>query len=291
MTAEAQAVRILDVSVEEDLSPFAAYLAERRVPHRIFEEGGRLVVVALPVHAEAVRACYEAWRAGKLELSAATAPAHPPVWPRLKHFLLAHPGLTGLLIVTLALFPATWGLDNGDVSRLLLAMTITPISLVPPDGYVSAPLAQTLATGQLWRLVTPIFLHFGATHLLFNVAVVTEFGRRVERIWGTWRFLALVAGIALVSNLAQFFSAAALFGGLSGVAYGLFAFVVVRGRLQPDVEAWHVHPSFVIGVVVFLVLMSTGITSLFGVDIANAAHWAGLILGGLVAWITARRLP
>jgi GlpG protein len=289
LSSEAQAVRVLDVSAEEDLSPFAAYLAEHRVPHRIFEESGRLVVAALPVHAEAVRACYSAWRAGKLELERAAGPSHPPMLPRVRQFLLTHPGLAALLVATFVLFPATWGLDDGEVSKLFLAMTITPVSLVPPDRLLGTPLAETFASGQLWRLITPVFLHFGPTHLLFNVALVTEFGRRIEQICGTWLFLALVASVAVVSNLAQFLSTAGLFGGLSGVAYGLFAFVVVRGRLAPEVEAWHVHRSFVIGVVVFLVLMSSGITSLFGLHIANAAHWAGLILGGVIAWASGRR--
>jgi GlpG protein len=89
--------------------------------------------------------------------------------------------------------------------------------------------------------------------------------------------------IAVSSNVAQFVvSKNPLFGGLSGVAYGLFAYVAVRSRFDSAPE-WRVNPSFSVMVVVTLVLMSSGVTELFGLYIANTAHWVGLALGGLVA--------
>jgi membrane associated rhomboid family serine protease len=38
----------------------------------------------------------------------------------------------------------------------------------------------------------------------------------------------------------------------------------------------------------FLVLFSTGITEPFGLMVANAAHWSGLIAGGLVGAVWPR---
>jgi membrane associated rhomboid family serine protease len=69
---------------------------------------------------------------------------------------------------------------------------------------------------------------------------------------------------------------------MSGVAYGLVGFVVVRWRRAPDNPFWQVNRSFVVAVVVFLILMSTGVTELFGLHIANAAHWIGLGAGALL---------
>jgi len=95
----------------------------------------------------------------------------------------------------------------------------------------------------------------------------------------------LTLGIAIVSDVAQFGATRApLFGGLSGVAYGLFAYVAVRGRLDRD-PTWSVNPSFSIAVIAILLLMSSGVTEAFGLYIANTAHWVGLSLGAVTALV------
>ena len=123
-------------------------------------------------------------------------------------------------------------------------------------------------------------------HLAFNAAVVVEFGRRIERGAGSLALLWLTLSIAIVSNVAQFaLTHAPLFGGLSGVAYGLVAYVVVRGRFDRTDRVWFVNPSFAIGVVAMLLVMSSGVTEWFGLHIANTAHWVGLLLGGVAALV------
>ena len=76
--------------------------------------------------------------------------------------------------------------------------------------------------GQYWRLVTPVFLHFGWLHIAFNCLWLWELGGRVERVMGHVNMLLLFLAIAVVSNVCQFvFGGAGLFGGMSGVVYGL----------------------------------------------------------------------
>lgn len=41
---------------------------------------------------------------------------------------------------------------------------------------------------QLWRLVTPIFVHFGWEHFLINMLTVYFLGQMAETIWGSRRF-------------------------------------------------------------------------------------------------------
>jgi GlpG protein len=274
-------VRALTLGSDVDLAMFCAYLAQQRVLHRVFEEQGRQIVeVSNEADAQRVRTEYEAWRDGRLALQWLPRPvrARTP-WPTL---VRRYPVVTVLIALSLLCFPATFGLDAGSLGPFLPWLTIVPVVDIEGDLRFGS-LTDALLSGEVWRLVTPIFIHFGIAHLLFNAAVVLEFGRRIERGAGSVCLLVLTLLISVPGNVAQFMmKPAPLFGGLSGVAYGLFAYVVVRGRLD-SAPAWQVHPSFSLGVVILLVLMSSGVTELFGVYIANTVHWVGLAVGAIAA--------
>src|SRR5262249_49119829 len=200
----------------------------------------------------------------------------------LRQIATRYPVLVAVMALAIVCFPATWPLDADRLGPALPWLTIVPISAAGNELQFDS-LERVLASGQWWRLVTPIFIHFGIVHLAFNAAVVVEFGRRIEHGAGSVPLLLLTLAIAVVSNVAQFaLTHAPLFGGLSGVAYGLVAYVVVRGRFDRE-RVWFVNPSFAIAVVAMLLLMSSGITELFGLRIANTAHWVGLLLGGVAA--------
>lgn len=274
--------RALTVGADENLALFCAYLGQRHVVHRVYEERGvQVLEVRTAQDAEQVRADYAAWRDGRLQLQSRQQSAPQRSW--LTN-LRGVPVLATLIGLTLLAFPATFGLDNGVAGPLLPWLTIVPLEAGAPGRPVDA-LAAMLRLGQWWRLVTPIFVHFGLVHLLFNVAVVFEFGRRIERGAGSALLFALILLIAVASNVAQFvMTNAALFGGLSGVAYGLFGYVVVRGRFEAS-PVWQVNRSFALSVLIILVLMSSGVTELFGLYIANAAHWVGLAVGAVAALV------
>jgi GlpG protein len=276
-------VRALMVGADENLALFCAYLAQRRVPHRVYEEQGTQVLeVTTDADAERVRNDYAAWREGRLQLQwrPVAARAKTPWLSILRRF----PVVTAVIGLAVLAFPVTFGLDAGGGAPLLGWLTIVPLD-ASGQGTEGAALAAALAAGQWWRLVTPIFIHFGIVHLLFNAAVVIEFGRRIERGAGSRFFVVLTLGIAVASNAGQYLiNGNPLFGGLSGVAYGLFGYVVARGRLDAGLD-WRVNPSFTVGVVLILVLMSTGVTEVFGLYIANAAHWIGIGIGVAFAMV------
>jgi rhomboid protease GlpG len=278
-------IRTLTLDTGEDLAPFSVYLWQQRIAHRIYEEHGKQVLEVDSVAADArVREDFAAWREGRLQLRLQPLPR--PTAGRYAAFVRAltrYPVLCAVLVLAVLCYPATIPLEGGAVGAMLPWLTIVPVDV---DGVGASGLASlwaVLATGQFWRLVTPIFIHFGVVHLLFNVAIVVEFGRRIERSAGSLCLLVGLLLIAVCSNTAQFVAAdAALFGGLSGVAYGLFGYVVVRGRFDAGHD-WQVNRAFTVAMLLILVLMSSGITELFGLYIANAAHWAGLGAGGLLA--------
>jgi GlpG protein len=272
-------VRALTLPTSIDLKLFCAHLAQQRVRFRLFEEQGQQVLeVAAEPDAERVRADYAAWCDGHLVLHWLPQPPRPSWWSAIRRY----PVVTLLMAVALVCLPATWPLANDACGPALPWLTIVPVVGRDCEMQMSS-LQEMLVSGQVWRLVTPIFIHFGVAHLMLNAAVVIEFGRRIERGAGSPTLLGLTLAIAIASNAAQFLvTRAALFGGLSGVAYGLLAYVVARGRFDAKTP-WRVNPSFSIAVVVTLVLMSTGVTEIVGLHIANTAHWVGLAVGAIAA--------
>jgi GlpG protein len=140
--------------------------------------------------------------------------------------------------------------------------------------------------GQYWRLVTPAFLHFGWLHITFNCLWLWEFGGRIERVLGSWNMLCMLLVIAAVSNVSQhLYSGPALFGGMSGVVYGLLGFSWIAPMLQPR---WRLRPApaiiaFMVG---WLLLCMTGVMGILGAGaVANAAHVGGLLCGGLLGLV------
>jgi GlpG protein len=145
--------------------------------------------------------------------------------------------------------------------------------------------------GQVWRLVTPIFLHFGPLHLLFNMLFFFRIGALVEERRGPLRYLGLVLLLAVVSNLTQYFlghPARLLgredgplfnpaFGGLSGVLYGLFGYVWVKGRLEPELDL-DVNPTTTLVLMLWFFLCLTSVVP----NVGNGSHAGGLLTGALV---------
>jgi len=131
--------------------------------------------------------------------------------------------------------------------------------------------------GQVWRLVTPIFIHYGPIHLLFNMLWIYQLGNLVEARRGTGKFLLLVLAIAIPSNLAQYFWAGPSFGGMSGVDYGLLGYVWLHGRYDPG-SGMGLAPTVMWFMLGWLLL---GFTP--WMPLANGAHVGGLVMGLVLA--------
>lgn len=135
--------------------------------------------------------------------------------------------------------------------------------------------------GEPWRLVTPIFLHFGWMHLLFNMWWMNDLGTALERWHGSFYLLSLVFVSGVLSNLAQLFlEGSPFFGGMSGVVYALLGFIWTRGRFDPRAHL-RLHKHIMI---FMLVWMGLGFVGLF--SMANYAHLGGLVVGGAWGYLT-----
>jgi GlpG protein len=163
----------------------------------------------------------------------------------------------------------------------------------PSNGF------EQIARGQVWRLVTPIFIHSGYMHIIFNMWVLYVFGTQTEDRLGTLRVVLLVLLIAVASNVGQYLYShyakeslyAANFGGMSGVNYGLFGFVWIKSRYQPALGL-RVSPFtvFILFAWFFLGILgefsdTAGIAfNIVPRNIANAAHGVGLLTGVILAY-------
>ncbi len=144
--------------------------------------------------------------------------------------------------------------------------------------YIRPPLPEIQA-GEIWRIITPIFLHFGIFHIVFNMMWTWELGRIIESKQGGL-LLALVCLLSgALSNLAQYWVSGPVFGGMSGVVYALFGYVWIQGLTNP----WfgiRLNPAIVKLMLGWFVICWTGILEkLFDLGVANTAHTAGLGCG------------
>lgn len=226
-------------------------------------------------------------RAGALEADAEPItrplPRPPPARKSWRARAAETPVTTGLLILSIALALYTnLGANQANSAHFLISRLPEP-SAAGWDPY------GDLRSGQLWRLLTPILLHFHPFHLLFNVFWLNDLGGPSERFQGSWRFAGFIAWSAVVSNLAQLvFGPSPNFGGLSGIIYALVAYLWARGRADPR-SGIRIPGSLVIFFVVWLALGFSGVLNgmLGNGAIANYCHLGGFAAGAVYGYIAA----
>lgn len=171
--------------------------------------------------------------------------------------------------------------ELGEARSMVATLTIadprlpTSVSLFSAFGVVVPWLALPLH--EPWRLVTPVLVHFGLIHILFNMLWLRDLGRIIEATHGSRYLAVFILVCAVVSNIAQYeISQRALFAGMSGVVYGLLGLVWLRGRLDPWV-GYGLSSATMQFMLIWFVL---GFVGNFG--IANWCHLFGLLIG--LAW-------
>ena len=180
--------------------------------------------------------------------------------------------------------------NYGSVLVLIEPLTFIKIDLGSyKNGYVSFNSFETtyMQNNEWWRLITPMFIHFSLTHLVFNCLWIYVLGSKIEQIDGHITFINLVIFSSIISNLAQyFFGESTLFGGLSGVIYGLLGYCMII-EIDTKQERYDLPPALYLFMLIWLILGFLGILNLFGFgNVANYAHLGGLISGIIFAMIT-----
>ena len=145
---------------------------------------------------------------------------------------------------------------------------------------------ELVAAGQLWRLITPVFLHGGILHIGFNMYALFILGPGLERYFGHSRFFVLYFLSGFAGNVMSFMfsispslgSSTAIFGILG--AQGVF---VYRNR---EVFGGYARRALTNVLWIAGVNLVIGLTP--GID--NWGHLGGLIGGTIFAWFGGPRL-
>ncbi|HEY0290589.1 MAG TPA: rhomboid family intramembrane serine protease [Pseudomonas sp.] len=285
-------VAVLRLPLNTDLSGFLQLLKRLNVPHRVSEEAGEQVlwVPDAPTLADEVRDLYQRYPEGD---PTAQLPAGQQVstFKRPNAFvqLRASPVTALILLLSLIVAGVTLLGDNLDT---LHWFTFNDFR-ISGEYVLFTPLQGSLAAGQWWRIVSPMLIHFGLLHLAMNGMWFWELGKRIEMRQGSWQLLGLTLLFSAFSNYGQYFwSGPSLFGGLSGVLYGLLGHCWIFQLLAPN-PMYRLPRGVLIMMLVWLAVCLTGVVGLLGFgEIANGAHVGGLIIGcvtGLLGGALARR--
>jgi rhomboid protease GluP len=179
----------------------------------------------------------------------------------LQRFPSYFPVVTGILAVQTVLF-AMMTLQGG---------TTDPEVLIRFGAYES----MLVSAGEWWRLVTPVFLHIGWMHFLFNSFALYLLGPQLEWLMGRISFLLLYLACGTIGNLVTYWlDYSVITAGASGSIYGLFGvylYLYWRRLIDPETGKGLVA---LVGINLLI--------SLFQPNINLAAHLGGLLSGFLL---------
>ncbi|MDR4945005.1 rhomboid family intramembrane serine protease [Neobacillus cucumis] len=164
-----------------------------------------------------------------------------------------------------------------SIHIILYLLTILPIF---PNNWFFVNFSGVnlyIMEGEVWRLITPTFMHSGFSHMLFNSFSLILFGPALERMLGSGKFLFVYLFSGIIANLATLLLEPLTYThvGSSGAIFGLFgyyiAIIIFRKKMMSQQN-----------VQIILILSAVSIIMTFLQPKINIiAHLFGL-LGGLL---------
>jgi GlpG protein len=263
-------IHLLSFAADTDLLAITQTLWQHKIPHRVRQLNGeqQLWLQDASQAQVALALCSSNVSPNVSKTDASGGFARAKVW------LMGSP-ITALVLI-LALLVALLT-QLGELLTVVAALTFYPMLF---DTQVYLVTGFDHLWQQPWRLISPILLHFGWLHLVFNSLWWLDLGRRIE-LQSAWLLLMLVMITGLAGNLGQAWQEPSLFGGLSGVIYGLLGYMWVIDRLSPP--RYHLPQGILVFMLLWLLLGLSNLLELVGFgSMANMAHLGGLLAGVVV---------
>jgi GlpG protein len=185
-----------------------------------------------------------------------------------------------LIIISVVVFLLNMVTDGAVYQRLFFSLRY-----YDADGFLLDTGFEQIRSGQIWRVMTPIFIHGSPLHLVFNMLGMRYLGERIEMRKGTWRFALIAIVAAIGGNVGQFLYSGGGFGGMSGVVFALAGYLWIKGHTDPEdglslsqqnvnwMLAW-----FFLGIIAPMTVNPQDAVG-FPYNMANIAHGVGLLTG------------
>ncbi|QIW80654.1 rhomboid protease YqgP [Bacillus tequilensis] len=133
-----------------------------------------------------------------------------------------------------------------------------------------------IASGEWWRLLTPIVLHIGIAHLAFNTLALWSVGTAVERMYGSGRFLLIYLAAGITGSIASFVFSPYPSAGASGAIFGCLGALLYVALSNRKMFLRTIGTNIIV-----IIIINLGFG--FAVsNIDNSGHIGGLI-GGFFA--------
>ncbi len=173
--------------------------------------------------------------------------------------------------------PVTLGIVAVNVAVFAAQMAVPGRRGVDGVAERFALWAPEVWDGEVWRLFTAAFIHFGMVHIFFNMFVLWDIGRLLELVVGPARYAAVYAVAALGGTIASTLVTAGISGGASGALFG------VAGALLALVVLDREHRVFVqrdrLKSMLLRFIVINGVLQFMIPNIDIAAHMGGLVTG------------
>ncbi|MBB6447669.1 rhomboid family intramembrane serine protease [Bacillus benzoevorans] len=187
----------------------------------------------------------------------------------LKEFIRFYPVITAILLIHLVLY------------------LLTVLPLFPNQWFFElfSGVNLFIMQGEIWRIITPIFMHNGFSHFLFNSFSLVIFGPALEKMIGPIRFTVVYLVTGISANVATLFLEPLTYMhvGSSGAIFGIFGYyisILIRQKHRMAKE----NKQLLITITVISVIMT-----FVQPQINVTAHLFGLISGFLIGLLSLQK--